>query len=224
MVATLVPDTLARVIELAPRRVAGALIVGATLAACGGDDEASSADVSVVAVAAQPCDRPTRDRGLGVVVGNGLVATAAHTVDGPRRRLTVDDVPAEIVSVDQRTDLALLAADVAGPGAELSLEAPGRATVMTPGSALGVELVRTGRLVVHDATARTRHERQVHTFTPGVAEGTSGAPLVDEDGRLLGIVVLDNRTDGTAYAVAATELAGLLAEERGAAAPVGCPG
>ena len=70
--------------------------------------------------------------------------------------------------------------------------------------------MRTGRLVVDDVTDGVRHEREVHTFTPGVEPGTSGAPLVDDEGRLAGIVVLTNRTDGTAYAVTAAELRRLI--------------
>lgn len=198
-------------------------ILAATLVACGGGGDAASGGVVVVTVAAQPCDRPTRDLGLGVVVADDVVATAAHTVDGLRRALTVDDAPAALVAIDARTDLALLAAEVEGPVAELSLETPGRATLRTQEGASDVEILQTGRLVVHDTTARARFERQVHKLTPGVAEGTSGAPLVDGDGRLLGIVVLDNRTDDTAYAVTATELAGLLARERGPAAAPECP-
>ena len=53
------------------------------------------ADTAVVAVAAQPCRRPTRDLGIGVVVADGLVLTAAHTVDGDRRAVTVDGRPAD---------------------------------------------------------------------------------------------------------------------------------
>ena len=74
-----------------------------------------------------------------------------------------------------------------------------------------VRVVRTGPLVVHDATDRARYERDVHVFTPGVAEGTSGAPLIDDDGRVAGLVVLDNRGDDVAYAVTAAELTDLLA-------------
>jgi hypothetical protein len=74
-----------------------------------------------------------------------------------------------------------------------------------------VRVVRSGGLVVHDATDRARYERDVHVFTPGVAEGTSGAPLIDEEGRLAGIVVLDNPGDGVAYAVTAAELSALMA-------------
>ena len=176
-----------------------------------------------VAVTATPCDRPLASEGLGVVLGDGIVATAAHVVEGPRRTVTVDGAPASVLAVDARTDLALLRADVDGR-APLVDRPSGDVAVDTPGGDLASTIVRTGRLVVHDTSARLRHEREAHTIRPGVAGGTSGAPLVDEDGGVLGIVVLDNTTDGTAYAVTSAELARLLAVSSDGHAGVPCPG
>jgi S1-C subfamily serine protease len=177
-----------------------------------------------VDVAAQPCDRPTRSLGLGVVVADGIVATAAHTVEGRLRALTVDDVPAQVVALDARTDLALLAADLTAAPTELATGVPDIGTVITADGPRDARIVRTGPLLVHDTTDGERYERQVHTFTPGVDDGTSGAPLVDADARLLGIVVLDNPSDGVAYAVTSGEVAALLDGERQVVAPVGCAG
>ena len=179
----------------------------------------------VVAVAAQPCDRPiARPRPRRRRRRPDLVATAAHVVDGPRREVTVDGERGRVVAVDARTDLALLAADVDGSGADRrrstrsTTARSARSTVTAPST-----FVRTGRLVVHDTTDDARYEREVHTFTPGVEPGTSGAPLVDDDGRLAGIVVLANRTDGTAYAVTAAELRRLLAATPAPRLPSGAP-
>ena len=194
--------------------------------ACSGDDvdvDDAVADAVVVVVAAQPCTSPNRDRGVGVILGPGLVATAAHVVDGDRRQLTVAGRPASVLVTDVRTDLALLRADVDGPGATLTDDAPDHGVVRTPDGNHDVDVLRTGRLVVDDATDGVRHEREVHTFTPGVEPGTSGAPLVDDHGRVAGIVVLTNRTDGTAYAVTAAELRRLVAATPRSPAPVGCP-
>ena len=153
-----------------PRRLAVALTaLVAASPACADDQPAS--DVVAVEVAAQPCDRPTRDLGVGVLVGPGLVATAAHTVEGPRRQLTVDGSPARVVALDARTDLALLAADIGGTPAEATADDLDRGTVRTPGGDLEVTVLRTGPLVVDDTTAGTRHERTVHTFTPGCRSG-----------------------------------------------------
>ena len=203
-----------------PRRLAGTLTLVA--AACAGSSGGGTA--TVVEVVAQPCDTPNRDIGLGVVVGDGLVMTAAHTVEGPRRAITVDGESAELVALDARTDLALLSADVDGEPAVLAQDVPSSAVLRTADGEQTVEIVRTGGLVVNDATEGTRHRREVHTFTPGVRAGTSGAPLVDADGAVIGVVVLANRGDGTAYAVTADEIADVLGGAQRHAAPPRCPG
>jgi S1-C subfamily serine protease len=187
------------------RRVILSLLTA--LAACGEDDPGWPV---VVEVAAQPCDTPNRSFGWGVVVADGVVATAAHTVEGPRRNLSVDGRPARVAVLDARTDLALLAADLDAERARIAPGSPHDATVAAPAGPIDVEILRTGPLIVRDTTDRVRYQREVHTFTPGVENGTSGAPLVDNDGRVLGIVVLDNPGRGVAYAVTGAELTRLL--------------
>ena len=103
-------------------------------------------------------------------------------------------------------------------------DVPPSAVLRTADGEQTVEIVRTGGLVVNDATEGTRHRREVHTFTPGVRAGTSGAPLVDADGAVIGVVVLANRGDGTAYAVTADEIADVLGGAQRLAAPPRCPG
>jgi S1-C subfamily serine protease len=193
-----------------PRLVAAALV--ALIGGC--SDDGPVARPTVVGVAAQPCTTPNRARGLGVVVADGLVATAAHTVDGPLRDLTVDGVAATVAAIEPRTDLALLAVALDAAPAELSNDPTATATVLGSRPA-PVRIVRTGTLVVHDATDRARYEREVHTFTPGVEQGTSGAPLVDADGRVLGVVVLDSRDHDVGYAVTAGELAAVVERSSG---------
>lgn len=174
----------------------------------------------VVEVAAVPCDRPLASRGVGVVLADGVVATAAHVVDGPRREITVDGAPAEVVALDARTDLALLATAVTGT-APVARDPQGAVTLFLPADAVTVTVVDTGPLVVHDTTARVRHRREVHTFRPGVTDGTSGAPLVDERGAVVGIVVIDHPVDGTAFAVTGAEL-DALRRAGGSAAALRC--
>ena len=169
---------------------------------------------AVVRVAAQPCDRPTRSLGFGIVVADGLVATAAHTVEDELRVLTVDGAPATVTAIDARADLALLDVELAAAPAELSTAAPSFGLVLEPERATPVRILRTGTLVVHDTTDRARYERQAHTFAPGVERGASGAPLVDSSGRVLGVVVIDNPRRGVAYAVTAAELSRLLSGSR----------
>jgi S1-C subfamily serine protease len=214
-----------------PRRHTGAALTAAVAAiatGCGGGGGGGGrAAVAVVAVEAQPCARPQRDRGLGVVVAAGLVATAAHTVDGDLRALTVDGVPGSVVALDPRTDLAVVRAavdaePVAWPSGDV--DPIGAATLHLADGSHAVEVVRSGLLVVDDATDRTTYRRLVHTFTPGVAPGVSGAPLTTPDDRLLGVVVLDRRDTDEAHAVTAGELRTLVdAVDRGPAAASDCP-
>jgi S1-C subfamily serine protease len=204
-----------------PRLVAGALIVAAAAGAATAcaDDGPGAAPVppQVVAVAAQPCDRPLPSEGVGVVVGDGIVVTAGHIVEGPRRRVTVDGARATVVGVDRRTDLAVLRADVVG-AVDVTRSPTGDVHVATPDDDIAVTVLRTGLLIVHDTTDRARYERQVHTIRPAVAAGTSGAPLLDASGDVAGIVVLANRGDGTSYAVTGAEVDAVLAANRATAA------
>jgi S1-C subfamily serine protease len=191
-----------------PRLLAVALLSGLTACA----EDGPSVRPVVVTVAAQPCDRPNRSRGVGVVVADGVVATAGHTVEGALRELTVDGTPAQVIAVDPRTDLALLANETAIQPAELSPIPTERAHLVGPGGATQVTIVGTGPLVVDDTTDRRRYVRQVHTFEPGVSDGTSGAPLVDDRNRVIGVVVLSG--SGVAYASTAGELTALLERTR----------
>lgn len=173
-------------------------------------------------VSAQPCDRPTRRLGFGAVVGDDVVVTAGHTVEGDLRELTVDGAEAEVIALDRRLDIALLRVGVDAAELELSTESTATARLVTADSSAAVDIVKTAELIVHDVTDRRRYERLVHTIAPGVAAGTSGAPVVDDAGRVLGVVVLDDRRRDVAYAVAATEISALL--ERSGSETLAHPG
>ena len=173
--------------------------------------------------------RPARTDalGFGVVVAEDLVATAAHTVEGPLRDLRVDGRPATLVTADARTDLALLAVpDVGTEPAELSDGAPSKRHVADTrrGAARRDRLDRTARRARHDRRRAPRATRAPHLTLPS-QDGTSGAPLVDDRNRVLGIVVLSEPADDVAYAVTAGELAALVAERPGTSlpAPQECP-
>lgn len=201
-----------------PRRLTAAglsLAIGSLVVSGGacGEDERADPRVDVVAVGAQRCDDPNMARGVGVVVGEDLVATAAHTVEDQLRELTVDGRPARVLVLDARTDLALLRASVdARPlrWAAPSTEALGPGIIHLADGPRDVDIVRSGPLIVDDVTEHVRHEREVHTFTPGVARGASGAPLTTRSGELLGIVVLDRTDTDEAHAASAGELRALI--------------
>jgi S1-C subfamily serine protease len=152
----------------------------------------------------------------GFGVGGDRVVTVAHLLE-PGRRLLVRTGDghahrARIVRVDRTDDLALLA--VPGLAAR-----PPRTTAGGGGPAR--VLVRRGKRVVAVRIA-IRRPVTAHVTGPGtgpyvrpalelaapVAIGDSGAPVVDENGAVAGIVFArSNGRPGTAYAVDARALA-----------------
>ncbi len=185
------------------------------LTACSGDGGHVSRDaVAVLAVEAQPCTRPNARTGWAFAVGPGIVATAAHTVEGDLRRLEVDGQPAAVRTIDERSDLALLT--VEGPGIAPANLGPGGAlddpsvVVVTGDGTVEATVVRTGVLVVDDATDRARWERSAHTLSPAVAAGTSGAPVLDRDGRVVGVVALVAGAADRTFAIDVSEVRRLL--------------
>ena len=206
---------------------AGALLaVGLAGSACGDDGPSwpAAAAGAVVVVDAQRCDRPNRLTGFGVRLDDGVIVTAAHNVDHDLRRLSVDGQPASVAAIDARADLAVL--DVPGDeGAIAGLAAPtavGRsqplwlATVGDDGPQVSaIDGTRPTDLVVHDTTAGQRFEREAIAFTPAVAAGTSGAPLLTADGDVAGIVVIAVGARDRSYAVAAAEVASIRQQATG---------
>lgn len=138
----------------------------------------------------------TAPEGTGVaILEPGLIATAAHVVaratsvnvrDSAGRR-----VPAEIVAIDVAADLALLRVDLAiSPLSVAPDRPPTGAHVCVIGNAFGLDLSITCGIV--SARARkgigfNRIEDFIQTDA-AVNPGASGGALVDEQGRLVGLV------------------------------------
>ena len=132
--------------------------------------------------------------------------TAAHVVEGDLRDLRVGDSDAAVVGIDARTDLALVA--ILGPhrcvprwietGQVDAVAGP--VQVVSPDGAVDTELVRSLALRVDDISNDTIDERQALELDIVVDEGDSGSPVVDDDGDLLGVVVLRRPSTGVSYA------------------------
>jgi S1-C subfamily serine protease len=182
------------------------------LAGCADDSPAEAAEPpSLVEVETVRCSQPNRFHGVGVVVGDDLVLTAGHVVEGELRDLMVDGEPAEVITIDRRTDLALVSADVPPtPAPTPADDVPESARLLTASGARDVDIDRHVTLVVEHATDRATYRRDVVIFTPGVVDGESGSPLVDDAGRLVGIVVADQQGEGIAVTV--DEVAALVGD------------
>lgn len=203
------------------------LIVVSTMAcavACDDDGPSSPATVSraVVEVTSQRCDQPNRFSGWGIRpdgASHGEIVTAAHVVDGGLRDLRVDGRLADVVLIDPRTDLAVVrerhpptdAPTVRLATAAVSSATAGAAWLLTGGAEpQAIDVQRATRLLVDDVTTGRTYRRSAFVFSPAVPEGTSGAPIVDTDGDVLGIAVLSDSTAAISYATSADEVETVL--------------
>ena len=135
-------------------------------------------------------------RGSGIVIGDGLVVTNAHNVRGDRVTVSFADGRVEeaaVSGVDVDGDLAVLSVDTRGASApEWAAEAAvvgsavfalanpgGRGLRVTFGMISGTERSFRG--------PRGRRIAGSVEHTAPLARGSSGGPLVDAEGRLLGL-------------------------------------
>lgn len=136
-------------------------------------------------------------RGSGVVVGDGRVLTNAHNVRGPDVGVSFEDgrtADGTVAGVDEDADLAVISVDTAdAPALEWAEEGAaglgslvfalanpgGRGLRVTHGFVSGVERSFRG--------PRGRRIAGSLEHTAPLARGSSGGPIVDAAGRLLGL-------------------------------------
>lgn len=189
------------------------------------DEVVTRATASTVHISSRGCGR--RYDGSGVTVAPGLVVTNAHVVAG------ADDVevqrpdghraPATVVRFDPDRDLALLAVEGLGQDALPRDTITPRADGVSIGHPGGQVAPRVAPLRVEDRrTASGRDiygegttEREVLFLSADLRQGDSGSPVVDEQGRLVGIVfAISPDRASTAYALDISEVDALLAAPR----------
>lgn len=135
--------------------------------------------------------------GTGVVVGTDRVLTAAHVVDAaaqrPARILAADALLTyEVLAVDRERDLALVAVDLpASVEAIVFGDSPALERgqdVIALGFPIGLKSVSLTKGVVSSPLQTYEGAEFVQTDA-AINPGNSGGPLVDEQGRLVGINV-----------------------------------
>ncbi|HEV8547036.1 MAG TPA: trypsin-like peptidase domain-containing protein [Candidatus Limnocylindrales bacterium] len=140
----------------------------------------------------------SRLRGSGVIIADGQVLTNAHNIRGDEVTVTFADgrsSTGRLAGVDVDGDLAVIAIDTAGANAITWAEdgdGPSAGTVVfaaaaTPG---GGARVTFGTISAVERSFRGPGGRRIGgslEHTAPLAPGSSGGPLVDADGRLLGL-------------------------------------
>jgi S1-C subfamily serine protease len=168
--------------------------------------------VSVVEAAGRPADIAT-----GFASGDGRAFTVQHVLSISRPAVVTAPGGrpgrARVLRVDARADLALLA--VAGLRAP-----PLRVGSASAGDRVTVRVLRDGHVRALPARVRRVITARVHAASGGspqtrpalelaaaVVKGDSGAPVLDDHARVVGVVFAEaHDRDGVAYAVASSAL------------------
>ncbi len=175
---------------------------------------------STVKVEGQACARI--QQGTGFVAADGLVVTNAHVVAGESHtRIETSDgrrLDTSVAAFDPNRDLAVLRV----PGLDLPPLGEGTGHVddrgalfgHPEGGALRQAPARIAEQILAHGTNISRTaptEREVFVLAAVTAPGDSGAPVVDTEGRVVGVMfAYDISRQTTAYALTRTELDAVL--------------
>ena len=194
--------------------VTAVLLIGS---ACGSEHVGPVTVVRVTAVGCGPVDRLA----TGFAATPERVVTVAHSLRGTVG-LSVDGAPATLVALDHRSDLAVLA---------VSRHSSRVATVSFAGPEVGaawldrldeggihrseVSITKVAAIDIDEPrdSARYRRDGLVATIARErlVTSGDSGSPVIDQRGRVVGLVfATDRETGNVAFATSAMEIEALL--------------
>lgn len=190
----------------------GLLVLG--LAACT-SAEAPDVEASVFGVSLTSCQQNISNRATATAIGDELALTVAHSFDDASEvSLTASDgseLAAELVYIDRERDIALLSFD--GDAATIEqLEI--RSDDDEPADDGRVVIQRDGAIVVEQVELLRRTaitldgdgRRQGIELGGLIEPGDSGAPVIDDEGQMIGMVFASSRSSDTGWAVAGSEL------------------
>jgi S1-C subfamily serine protease len=183
--------------------------------------ELDQAALSVVRISGTAAECAQVQTGTGFVVTPGRILTNAHVVAGvteptisaPNGQV----VSATVVYFDPRSDIALLSAPSL-TSSPLTLGSP--ATIGTEGVIIGysfggpeslrpADVLAVVTVMVKDIYGDTSNDRDVFTLHGEVRSGDSGAPLLDENAVVRGMVFARttdaNRSDNLGYAMSSAQ-------------------
>jgi Trypsin-like peptidase domain/Colicin V production protein len=164
--------------------------------------------------------------GSGFPIGNGLIVTNAHVVSGTTdHRIETRDgtvYPATVVYFDPEVDIAILrVTGYAGPSLDFAPAGRGTdgAVIGYPGG--GQEQVEPAVIdgavnaEGRDIYSENLVTREIYVLQSRVRPGNSGGPIVDRDGRVLGIVFATSASQADqAYALTDAQVAADLDKGR----------
>ncbi|HEX2028487.1 MAG TPA: MarP family serine protease [Nitriliruptorales bacterium] len=176
---------------------------------------------STVAVEAIACQR--LQEGSGFAVADGTVVTNAHVVAGAGQvevlRNDGTRLPAQVMAFDDDRDLAVLGVpDLARPPLPVATGSAGSEAAAF-GYPLGQDTLRIAPVAIRervtavgrDIYGRDQVERKVFILSADLAQGDSGAAIIDPDGAVIAVAfaIAPDRPQ-TAYALTDTELTAVL--------------
>ncbi len=172
-----------------------------------------------VMIALLPCQPSVQATASGFVIADGLVVTVAHAVYETRDFAVRDSTgvwhrPA-VRYLDLERDLALLEIPgVTASAVDMRPAQPGDHVRMLAGAASGTidgEVIRRVRLTTEaigdltETTARSGYELSVD-----ITGGDSGAAVLDDQGRLVGLVFAESTRREASWATSVTEIEAII--------------
>ena len=199
---------------------------------CGRGGPATAAHdpaASTVAVDAGGCGLADA-RAVGLVVGDGLVATVAHAVAGQATIAVITPdgrhLPGEVAAIDTDLDAAIVRIGGLGlpalPRRSYTDREPVELMLSHDGtvSSTPIEVRRRVTIGTSDIYRQGHHLRPGFELAAHIVPGDSGGGVVGADGSLLGVVwAMSRETDDRAWAITADAYQPLLDRVRAGTAP-----